>query len=71
MFHNYLSDVVKSLFLGTRSRPPVVTGGASLIPLLVSRVRSREINVLTTSIVKMISLTVLPRERSARGTAKP
>lgn len=26
----------------TRSRPPVVTGDASLIPLLVSRVRSRK-----------------------------
>ena len=31
---------------GTRSLRPVVTGGASLIPLLVSRVRSRESVIL-------------------------
>ena len=56
---------------GTRSFAPVVTGGASLVPLLVSRVQSRESNVLITFRVRMMSFSVLPRERSARGTAKP
>ena len=46
IFLNDLREATRIILFGTRSLRPVVTGEASLVPLLVSRVWSRESVIL-------------------------